>query len=654
MKKLQIIILITAVLSFSVNNLHSQNKLPFGDITYGDLLNKPYKPDPGADALILSDQGIASLNYNGKKFYVELVRDVKIRIVNSNGFDYADIELPFMEDDEIIKIRASTFNISTGEIKETPVPRKSFITDKISGSRKVIKFNFPDVHEGSVLEYSYTVRLESYAVNVLVPWLFQSDMPVVNSTFSVLYPEYFTYKHIISGAANLVYATETKQRSYFFNESMNVNVRTWSVRDMPAFKPEPYIKSWYEHITRINFEIASVNFPGSSLEEITPSYETLPEKLLEMEDFGLALQKTGFLKEKALEITEGLNDNSSKLKKIHEFVSNKILWDGEEDYFVSAPLRKIYNKEKGNSADINFILIGMLRAVNIKADPVILSTRSNGSINKLSAMVQQFNYVVAYVFDGNDFYLVDATDPLRPFNILPFKCLNGVGRLIHNAESRFIDLKNHEKKNVHETVTIVMDANGSLEGTLKTRYKSNEAVDMRSLIKLEGEDGYFDLIKTASTELEIKDINLENLNRRDSDLVEIMEIKISNGAQIAGDKLLFNPFLSPVAEKNVFYSETRSFPIDYGIPVEGQIIINLEIPDGFSFIEKPSDFTCNLGNNGGNYKFTCIANGNKITITSLITIDKTVFQPSEYSAIREFYSNILKKQAELIVIKKDV
>ncbi|HOF22397.1 MAG TPA: DUF3857 domain-containing protein, partial [Bacteroidales bacterium] len=191
MNKFNFLVLIIFFSIVPVVTLQAQNKIPFGRISFEDLENKPYKPDPGADAIILSDEGTASLKYDGNEFYVELVRDVKIRIVNSRGFDYANIELPFSSRDIIKNYRASTFNIRSGEILETSIPKKDFIIDNTSKRTKTLKFNFPEVREGSVLEYSYTVLLKNYAVNILVPWEFQADIPVVKSMLTVSYPEYF-------------------------------------------------------------------------------------------------------------------------------------------------------------------------------------------------------------------------------------------------------------------------------------------------------------------------------------------------------------------------------------------------------------------------------------------------------------------------------
>lgn len=653
MNKFNFLVLIIFFSIVPVVTLKAQNKIPFGRISFEDLENKPYKPDPGADAIILSDEGTASLKYNGNEFYVELVRDVKIRIVNSRGFDYANIELPFSSRDIIKNYRASTFNIRSGEILETSIPKKDFIIDNTSKRTKALKFNFPDVREGSVLEYSYTVLLKNYAVNILVPWEFQADIPVVKSMLTVSYPEYFIYKTIISGSALSVVNTPSYRTSVFHKQNVRTNVNIYHVEDMPAFREEPYIKSKNDCLTKINFELAAVSFPGSSLERINPTYETLSDELLKRSDFGQAMAKTGFLKKDALKLSSGLSGDIEKVKKIHEFISGKILWNGVEDFMTSAPLKKIYFKEKGNSADINLMLIGMLRLAGIKADPVILSTRSNGSINPYSAMIRQFNYVLAYVYADGQYFLVDATDPLRPFNVLPFECLNDAGRLIAGSSSRFVDLKNSEKNGTSTVINLVMDDDACMSGEIKTHYSDFSAYNIRKQVMIEGREGYLDHLKSSYTELEINDFSLENLEARDLDVIETININIINAVQKAGESYLFNPFLSAVSGKSAFWQETRNFPIDFGAPVEDRIVVKITVPSTYSVVEKPAGTVTSLGKGDGSYEFRCETSGNEILISSHLKIDNTFFEASEYSRIREYYSGILQKQAELIVMSKN-
>ena len=638
------------LLCLNTSGLSAQFKMPFGDISPAELSNKSYLPDPGADAIILSDIGTASLNYVNE-FYVELERDIRIRIVNSNGFDYANIEIPVPENDEMISYRASTFNLKNGEKAETKIEKKSFITEKVTNLDKILKFNFPDVHEGSVIEYSYIIRFKKESIFTLVPWEFQSDIPEIVSSLTITYPEPCKYKILIYGSAEYVKVKTAASEAYYFGQKSSNITSNWSAYDVPAFRNEPYIKSKKEHLTRLSFELLRFDFPGYTSEDYTPTYATLTQKLLDKEDFGIAL-KTDF-KSLAENITKDQKDCMSKLKKIHEYISTNILWNGVNDFTASASLKSVLKKEKGNSADINLLLIAMLRSIYIKADPVILCTRSNGSLNKFSAMVQQFNYVVAYVSIDGKMYLVDATDPLRPFNLLPFDCLNDAGRLIIEPGSCFIDLKNEERQSSSCIMALDLDTLGILEGSLQNSYSDYQAYNIRKLIKNEGEEGYLDIFKSSSSDVIFSDIKIENSDDRYSDVIEKCKVKIVSGVEIAGDEIIFSPDLTLVRTQNPFISKERTFPVDFGCPSTAKCSLTVKIPQGYFVIEKPGDISFNLGNEDGNFVFNCIQNGNELVINYILNINKNVFQPSEYNSLRSFYTKILKKQAELIVLKKN-
>jgi len=641
------------LLGFVVQDLFSQKKFVFGNITAEQLSNKPYLPDPGADAIILSDIGVATLNYtNG--FTVEMERDVRIRIVNSNGFDYADIELPFSSSDKLTWYKASSFNLRNGTITETPVQKKSFILEKSTKYRNLLKFNFPDVHEGTIIEYSYTVELKDEAIYTLTPWVFQTSIPIVYSSLIVAYPEFFSYKTIISGNPRLVNSQITSRNQMFVGLSTKIITYNWFAQNVPSLKEEPYMKSMRDNQTGLTFELASVNFPNTSFEEISPTYATLTTKLLDRDDFGRVLDNSSFLKKKAESLTAGLNDDLSRIRTIHKYVSENIFWNGDEDYTSSSSLRLILNKEKGNSADINMILIGMLRCLNIKADPVILCTRSNGTLNEYSAMLQQFNYLVANVTAGGKSYLIDATNPLRPFDLLPFDCLNGSGRQISEFESKFVELKNSRKTNSFVKLDLSLSGDGIIEGDFVKKSGGYRALNIREKVKLEGEDGYADIIKEKYSEAIISRFSLKNLSQRDSDITENCTIKLEDGVVKAGDKLLFNPYFSFESFDNPFNSPERSFPVDFGYQDEEVFSLSLRIPDIYSIEELPENVTYSLGEKNAEYGFTCSKEENRIFVKSFLRLKKTIFTPAEYSGLRDFFGNMLQSQARLIVLKKKI
>lgn len=642
--------LIAVFLGLLTREVSGQFKLPFGKVTMEDLSNKPYKPDPGADAIILSETGVASLQYQ-EGFYVEYEKNVKIRIVNNKGYDYANIKILFDIDDKMDSYKASTFNLRNGEKIETGIPKKSFILEKTSKSFYTLKFNFPDVHEGSVIEYSYKMRLFNSSISRLVSWQFQHGIPVMSTSLTVSYPDAFVYKSLISGSSGDVHTDFSKSSSNFFGQSVSVSVNTWLAVDVPAFRNEPYILSEKEHLTKVSFELARVDFPNISYKDISPTYERLNTKLLDREDFGTAIN-TSF-KSLAGQVTNSAPDELTKLKKIHEYVASKILWNGNDDFTANYALRNIMNKEKGSSADINLILIAMLRSAGLKADPVILSTRSNGSLNLNSAMMQQFNWVVAQVSADGKTYLVDATDPLLPYNLLPFDCLNNTGRLISETNSGFVDLKNDEKYSYSDNYTLVLDKNGDIAGNYKKTYSDYSAYDIRKIVKLESEEGYFDIVRSKSPDVEYSNFMISGLKDPDSDLTITSDFKIVKGAQLAANKIIFNPFLSAEDLRNPFYSAERKFPVNFGCPVRRTFILTLSIPEGYSVTEKPADASFTSGDDGGKFETSCVVNGNEIRLSYTFDVNKIVFLPSDYPQLRSFYAKVYHKLEEMVVLVKN-
>ena len=108
-----------------------------------------------------------------------------------------------------------------------------------------------------------------------------------------------------------------------------------------------------------------------------------------------------------------------------------------------------------------------------------------------------------------------------------------------------------------------------------------------------------------------------------------------------------------VSDKNPFYSKERMFPVDLGSPISQNYSFRVRIPDGYTLSEKPSDVSFALGNGGGKFAYNCVVNGRDIEINQNFTVTQTFFQLSEYPQLREFYEKMLRKDAEMIILKKN-
>jgi len=117
--------------------------------------------DSSANAVYLYDVGSSTYEGNNRgMFNVIFHKHARIRLMNKNGFDEATLEIHLYNDgditDKLEDLDAATYNIENGKVVVTKVDRNSLFKDK--GDKEIVaKFTFPNIKEGSIIEYDYKV-----------------------------------------------------------------------------------------------------------------------------------------------------------------------------------------------------------------------------------------------------------------------------------------------------------------------------------------------------------------------------------------------------------------------------------------------------------------------------------------------------------------
>jgi len=120
--------------------------------------------------------------------------------------------------------------------------------------------------------------------------------------------------------------------------------------------------------------------------------------------------------------------NEEKVSAIFKHVQSRMNWNKHYSYYCYDGVKKAYQDKVGNSAEINLMLVSMLRQANLEANPVLISTRANGI--SLFPSSTAFNVVIASVVVDGKLVLLDATSKYATPGILPIRDLNWFGRLI--------------------------------------------------------------------------------------------------------------------------------------------------------------------------------------------------------------------------------
>lgn len=648
--------------------------IKFGKVTEEELLMKICPMDTSAGAMVLADYGSSYFNYDQVKerFQVKFERHIRIKIFKKSGYDVADDVIPYYREnslkEEISSLKGFTYNMEKGKIVKTKLEKEGIFDEVVNDNWTLKKITLPNIKEGSVIEYTYTVN-SSFLYN-LREWEFQRDIPVQWSEYAVKIPEFFDYKVVSQGYEPFLVNEKKQGRDYitftskerneggpttFSNDKIDFMTTDykWATSNVPAISEEPYMTTIDDYVTKIEFELASIQYPRSIRKDYSRNWESITEELLTHEKFGKQLDKGGFLKNEIIKIVASANTSEEKASAVYNYVKSNIKWNGSNRMFTSQNLKKTFEEKSGNSADINLLLILMLREAGLDAEPLILSTRDHGRANMHWPTITKFNYVIAHVvLDDKTTFVLDATDPFLPSNILPYKCLNGEGKVISKKRMNTVKVGGKEKQSQFYVANYDVDALGVLKGTIQYSRGSLLASDGRKMIFNKGKDKYIEDFIATNDDWEIEDFQIQNLEAVNEILKE--EYKF-NSKEFSGNDnsiLYFNPLLIAATTENPFKLDSRKFPVDFACPMDETIIVKVKLPEGYKIDEKPESLILTLPDNTAKFTFSVTDDAGSLQITSRLSITSRFFVQENYLQLREFFNHVVAKHTQQVVLKK--
>jgi hypothetical protein len=650
------------VLLFSVvfiSFLSAQERpFPFGSITAADLAFKSYAKDPSAAAVVLEEFGEAKIQYRNEIVLVYRYH-VKIRILTSAGTHLANVSIPLFKKDgklaTLVEVRASSFGIENGLIKESKLNPKNILTENHDKNWDVKKFAIPNAVAGSVIEYEYETELPSpYFYQNFRSWTFQGEIPKLKSEYWAEIPANWRYNIALRGGHPL-----KKNESEILDDYFSVPAGKadcirykWSMENIPAFYEEEYMTSKNNFLFAINFELLQIEYFDGRKDKVTKEWKDAEHELKTWEKFGVQLKRGGDVVDtRVSELVASEPDRLKKAKKIFEFIRGWYEWNGKFGYYTETGIRKAFESHKGNVGDINLSLIAALRYADLDAEPMLLSTRENGLPTEIFPVLSDFNYVVAKLNIDDKIYLLDATDDSHPFGMLPLRCLNGKGRVLGEKESYWHEIKPAERSKTISLTEMKVDSVGNVVAQVRLTYlgytnarKRNEinsysSVDdyLREERKIEG--------------WEIDSVSFQNLADIEKPLVEVLTLR--SELDLKNSKSVFwNPFVVEYWKRNPFRSPERTYPVDFGFAMEEANVITITLPRSLRPSSLPEELRVGLPDNGGRVLYKAQLAGDKLTMNFALSLNRPVFAATEYLALKELFNRIVNLQTGGIVLEK--
>ena len=662
--------LLTLVAALSVAQISlAQEKSPckFGKINPEDFQKKVYSIDSSADAVVLSDVGSSSFEGNNKSWFsLHFKRYTRIHILNKNGYDAATVEIPLYHEDDaeeqVINLKAVTYNLENGKITETKLEKSSVFSDKQDKNWLLKKFTLPNIKEGSIIEYQY--EIQSDFLTHLQPWAFQGDNPVVWSEYTTSIPQFFSYTFLSQGyrlfdikdskdRVSTFAISETRGSSAAEHESFTSGITDyrWVMKNVPALKEESFTSTLKNHISKIEFQLSEFKDP-LVYKNIMGTWPDLSKRLIESEYFGESLNKgNNWLGDMEKPLLTGAKTEAEKAARIYGYVRDNFTCTNHSSLYVDQTLKNVVKTRNGNEAEINILLTAMLRYADIKADPVILSTKPHGYTFELYPLISRFNYVISRAIINDKSYYFDASVPRLGYGKLMPYCYNGHARVINtDCTPVYLEADSLMERKV-SSVFLTNNEQGDINGTMQQSMGYAESMEVRDQVKSKGQEDFVKGVrKTYPEDMDVSNIVIDSLNKPDEIVACKYDITIKNNGE---NTVYFNPMFGEGIKENPFKSAERFYPVEMPYAKDQTFILNMEVPKGYTVDEVPKSTRVKLNEQGdGMFEYLIQVQDNRIALRSRIVIKRTYFLPEEYDMLREFYNLLVKKQNEQIVFKK--
>jgi hypothetical protein len=625
----------------------------FGVVSKDDLMAKESAIDKTAAAEVIFNVATQEIGIYSSGVEITYKIHRRVKIYNDKGLDEADVKVNYIARnglESINKLEAQTYNIdAAGNVVITKLDKKSIFNKKVDNRSNQQIFTFPDVKAGSVIEYKYVFKS---LVPYIEKWYFQEEIPVRYSRFALDYPEEFTITPMFQALQDYKY--DKKQSSGRITQHV-------SMSNVPGLNTEPFISCYEDYWQKVSFKITGYYSPAAGVSRnYNVQWPRIVKELMEDEDFGVQLKRNIPRTKELDEQLKLLSKPEEKMIAVHKFVKKNMVWDGDYSLWALDGVKSAWNSKKGNSGEINLILINLLKDAGLKAYPILVSTRKHGRVNTTDPRLGQFNTVMAYVQIGDNTYYLDGTDQNTPSHLIPDRVMYSEGLVISQVDfDRSIgdqewgwvviwDDKSKYTQRSHITASITPEGLLTGEAFIDcSGYSKTEEL----LCWKEGKEKFLeDHFTKAYHGITVSDFNASNQDK--DSLPFSQKVKFSIPTNSSGDYKYFSINLFCGLEKNPFIADTRVSDIFYGHNQGYTMSGAIRIPDGYELEALPNNIRMIMPDTSIVVSRLAQQEGAFMQYRITLEYKRPFYTTDEYPLVWDFHKKLYAMLNEQIVIKK--
>ena len=644
--------------------------VPIKGVTLPELEEKVYAMEPNAKAAILSEHRDIRYEYSEQEgFYIVTQVYQKIKIYDKDalhrGIRYIFLFKSGSADDDAYGIKGKTYTLENGKIKEYKLEKENIFKENFSTTQDRIKISFPKVTEGSILELSY--RLQSPFYTYIRPIQIQKEIPIKELDVDVSIPEFYLFNtQLRRGELDIQVNRSSSSDQITFRETYrDINGRTsYSSHDVDykmneynihqenigSYQNEPYVSNIMNYTPTLEFFLKSITYPNTAPESYAYTWADVLKRNYNHEAFKSEAAKSNYFKKDLTALSAKGGTDKEKLIRIFEFVKNRMRWNEEYTSKAYDGVIEAYKAEVGSSGQINTILYAMLKKAKFNVQPVFVCSRDHTL--SIFPNYNAFDYLIVKVqLKTGEALLLDATDRNAIPDILPYRALMGMAKVLSPDKSRDLNLnlRPTEPSADQRMLKYIIDEEGYVSGNAKCRMKAYVAYQHRSQTPKET-DKRTEEIQQATALEEILDYKRSGYENPYQEIEEEFAFDEELLTTPTGNEIYFHPLLFLRITENPFTLENRLFPIDFGSNVSKQYNATITIPDGYQVKSLPKTINIKLPEDKGVFLYNLQVIDNTILLNVKEELRTSFFAAHEQPLLKQFYKSIVEKQDEQIVL----
>ncbi len=506
---------LTIILAFLLTTAHAQYKLKYGKISDKEAKMTSYEADPQAGAVVLAEDMKVAFSFRNGKPLLTYYYHVRVKILDKKAFDQGNISIPYRSykrGERISRLKAQTINWENGDIVKTKVEKDAFFKEESNKYVSINKFAFPNVKEGSVLEYTYE-KTSEYFIRI-DDYFFQRDIPVVWSRYTVKVLEILKYKYDIQGKHPFTIREKNSITMNSANNALGTEYK-WLMQNIPALLSEPFITSMNDYYSAVRMRLSSFEPSAGFTEQFIGTWPQMNQLYYK------EIAKKSYLKDNfsnkiwrvAQHSIQNVEKPLDKVKVLYNFVQKNIRWNEVDDINPDNDADYCFTEREGSNTEINLALLALLKKADIQAYPMLISTRDHQKPMNFLPYMYQFNQTLLVVNIDDKSYFIDASHKDYPMHILHPNNLNTEGWvIIDENKGRWLMIPPARSKDIL-LPKLILSEDGTLKGTIQHLHQGYIAQNCREFIKEESEESYIDkTYLTTNPNATIENITFDGLD----------------------------------------------------------------------------------------------------------------------------------------------